>query len=471
MPGFLSTVQLPVGQAEVRIEGEGLRTAQERVEISPGNISFSYALEEIDIVPVRISTNLAGTSVHIDGTARGETDESGLLGFFLYPGEYSIELQRSGYLTLSGSVTISEVAENRFDYTLQRNVGRLRLQLTPRDARVELNRQDFTGESMIELAPGRYRLDVSRSGYESHSESIEIELDQDQSRSVRLTRYTGSLQFTVVPGNAQVRLLGSGGELVQSWEGVHLAREIPTGSYTLQVSASGWQNQERQVVIEQGQRLQLDIELERGFECGDPVTFTYAGEQVTYGAVFSADNRCWLDRNLGASRAATSSTDSQSYGDLFQWGRAADGHQSRNSGTTSTLSSSDQPGHGSFILATDSPWDWRTPQNNNLWQGVNGIKNPCPIGYRLPTDAEWEAERGSWSSNNAAGAFNSPLKLPVAGSRSLNSGSVDLVGSYSYYWSGTVSGTLARDLFFSSSYAYMLSFNRAFGFSVRCLKN
>lgn len=41
----------------------------------------------------------------------------------------------------------------------------------------------------------------------------------------------------------------------------------------------------------------------------------------------------WMDRNLGASRAATSSTDTEAYGDLYQWGRAADGHQKRTSGT------------------------------------------------------------------------------------------------------------------------------------------
>ena len=187
--------------------------------------------------------------------------------------------------------------------------------------------------------------------------------------------------------------------------------------------------------------------------------------------VTSATGRIWMDRNLGASRAATSSTDTQAYGDLYQWGRAADGHQRRNSGTTSTLSGSNQPNHGSFILAPNSPRDWRSPQNNNLWQGVNGTNNPCPVGYRLPTEAEWEAERLSWISNNAAGAFNSPLKLPVAGRRYYSSGSLHFVGSFGYYWSGAVGGTNSRGLTFSSSNAYMYSSYRAFGGSVRCLKN
>ena len=60
--------------------------------------------------------------------------------------------------------------------------------------------------------------------------------------------------------------------------------------------------------------------------------------------------RTWMDRNLGASRVATGSTDAEAYGDLYQWGRAADGHQKRNSSTNTTQSSSDNPGHGNFII-------------------------------------------------------------------------------------------------------------------------
>ena len=184
-----------------------------------------------------------------------------------------------------------------------------------------------------------------------------------------------------------------------------------------------------------------------------------------------ATGKTWMDRNLGASRAATSSTDEEAYGDLYQWGRAADGHQKRNSPTTTTLSTSDTPEHGNFILSLYSPWDWRSPQNTNLWQGVNGTNNPCPSGYRLPTYAELEAERQSWSSNNAAGAFASPLKLPMAGYRSSSNGSLNVVGSAGFYWSSTVGGDLSRHLRFHSSDAGTINDRRAHGYSVRCLKD
>jgi uncharacterized protein (TIGR02145 family) len=189
--------------------------------------------------------------------------------------------------------------------------------------------------------------------------------------------------------------------------------------------------------------------------------------------------KAWMDRNLGASRAATSSTDTAAYGDLYQWGRRSDGHQCRNSSVTITLSSTDQPPHGSFIYAPNPPEDWRSPQNTNLWQGGNGVNSPCPSGYRLPTEIELNAERLSWSQNNGVGAFTSPLKLPMAGGRgSGSSGSLFWVGSWGNYWSSSIlidinvptSGSSSRALTFNSSSASMANTSRSIAWSLRCIK-
>jgi uncharacterized protein (TIGR02145 family) len=183
-----------------------------------------------------------------------------------------------------------------------------------------------------------------------------------------------------------------------------------------------------------------------------------------------ATGKTWMDRNLGASQVATSSTDEAAYGDLYQWGRLADGHQCRTSPTTTQLSSSDQPGNGEFILSPMAPNDWRSPQNDDLWQGVNGVNNPCPSGYRLPTEIELNAEVSTWISSNSEGAFASPLNLPSAGSRFYGDASIDLDGISGVYWSSSVSSSDSRYLVFSSNASILSSF-RALGFSVRCIKD
>lgn len=215
---------------------------------------------------------------------------------------------------------------------------------------------------------------------------------------------------------------------------------------------------------------------------GEPEFFFFKG--LEYKPVES-DGKCWLDRNLGATRVAQTSDDFEAYGSLYQWGRGSDGHElidwtSSNSGTpvngtTATLSSTDSPGNNRFITRNSSPFDWRSPQNNNLWQGINGINNPCPSGYRVPTEAEWDAEVLSWGSNNnnATGAFHSPLKLPMAGMRYRDQGSLLSVGFNGFYWSAsTFSVDAAENLFFESGVATSKDrHDRAFGLSVRCLKD
>ena len=175
-----------------------------------------------------------------------------------------------------------------------------------------------------------------------------------------------------------------------------------------------------------------------------------------------------MDRNLGATQVATSSTDAAAYGDLYQWGRFTDGHQCRDSGTTSTLATSATPGHGDFITGEGITIDWLNTPDDNLWQGVSGVNNPCPTGYRLPTQAEWEAERTTdFTSNNSSGAFGSSLKLTKAGFR-LRTGGVTSVNGLGAYWE--MGASTGRYLFFTDSEAFMHNSNRNAGFSVRCIK-
>ena len=181
--------------------------------------------------------------------------------------------------------------------------------------------------------------------------------------------------------------------------------------------------------------------------------------------VTGPNGNIWMDRNLGATQAATSIGDTAAYGDYYQWGRGADGHEKLTSGTTTTRSSGDTPGHGNFITGI---FDWRRTQNDNLWQGVDGINNPCPAGYRVPTMSELEG----LGITNADTALSLPLKLPLAGARSHNFGSFFDGNFFGYYWSSSVNGPYARYLEFYRYEANVSSWViRHYGFSVRCIKD
>ncbi len=192
--------------------------------------------------------------------------------------------------------------------------------------------------------------------------------------------------------------------------------------------------------------------------------------------VKSKTGRIWMDRNLGASQVALNLNDKNAFGELYQWGRGADGHQVRFSPTTNIQSNTDIPGHDYFITAMPPANDWRKEPNNNLWQGVKGINNPCPVGYRLPTADEWELEINTWLSKDVNGAFSSTLKLPTSDDRVQN-GIVSYTGNYFALWGSTITN------FFNENYITIVNVGknyatvntngtgRANAAPVRCIKD
>lgn len=218
------------------------------------------------------------------------------------------------------------------------------------------------------------------------------------------------------------------------------------------------------------------------------VTFVYNGTEVTYGIINSAaTGKKWLDRNLGAPNVASGFDDYMNYGDLFQWGRLADGHQlvTRTgpedadmhgvNGMTSVnipyeYSSTDVPGHGLFIIIPNGelPADWRKPQNNNLWQSGTGTNNPCPTGWRVPTQVEWIAE----NLNDIEQAYTN-LKLTLTGVRNSNASGFSQ-STNGNYWSSTIDFTndpTSAVRIRINTTVTPISIIRSQGYACRCIKD
>lgn len=174
--------------------------------------------------------------------------------------------------------------------------------------------------------------------------------------------------------------------------------------------------------------------------------------------------KTWMAYNLGATAPATSATDAAQYGDYFQWGRADDGHQKSNSLTQSIQSTTDSPNHNRFITNNSN---WRTTPNNNLWQVATGINNPCPLGFRIPTDQEWVDEINASGIKNPATAYSSVLKLTAGGWRQRNSGGFSSTSAAGYYWSTANN----KEVRFKTSEVGIRNGIVADGLSVRCIKN
>ena len=90
--------------------------------------------------------------------------------------------------------------------------------------------------------------------------------------------------------------------------------------------------------------------------------------------------------------------------------------------------------------------------------------------------AEWNQERRTWATQDNAGAFGSPLKIPAAGFRNKNDGLVSQTGTNGYYWTTSINGDGAtggtpRVLVIDSGNAVITNRPKSNGYSLRCIKN
>jgi uncharacterized protein (TIGR02145 family) len=178
----------------------------------------------------------------------------------------------------------------------------------------------------------------------------------------------------------------------------------------------------------------------------------------------------FLSHNLGADTSLDPHAPVKGLnGDYYQWGKnAPDADVDNLIGSTW----GDQGG---------------TTANGNWTPSSKGPQDPCPAGYRVPSQAEWAAV----DANNTAFRTGLPwsagatefgnalhygpdtstklLTLPAAGYRNTTNGALNSRGSLGPYWSSTELGVNAYIFDFGSSSIDYPDRDRTYGFSVRCI--
>ena len=224
----------------------------------------------------------------------------------------------------------------------------------------------------------------------------------------------------------------------------------------------------------------------------------YEVDGVSYGKGIVIGDVIWAPVNCGY-EPATSDSKGYPYGKLYQWGRKYGQGYSTSydasvpeivEGPISAINGKKDKYSNTFFFASELPYDWTSPQDDNLWNSGTESKpvkteyDPCPEGWRVPTCVELdrldnsklsftaeEEQNGLYFSGDYTYLDNGPqVFFPAAGHRSDGGGGANGRGYVGNYWSSSPDCTGAYLLHFSNGIVYMGFFYRADGYSVRCVQ-
>jgi hypothetical protein len=198
--------------------------------------------------------------------------------------------------------------------------------------------------------------------------------------------------------------------------------------------------------------------------CGLPIIVTHSAGVVapltkttTYGTVTNIPgetSKCWITSNLGSDHQATAVNDATEASAGWYW------QFNRKQGYKHD---------GSTLIPS---WTITSINENSDWLPAN---DPCALllgaGWRLPTLTEWSNVDASGNWTNWNGPWNSPLKMHAAGYLGSN-GSLALRGLAGSYWSiSQIDNFESWHLYFIDIGCNVTYFDKAYGFSSRCLRD
>ncbi|MCX6269056.1 MAG: hypothetical protein NTW16_17170 [Bacteroidetes bacterium] len=201
------------------------------------------------------------------------------------------------------------------------------------------------------------------------------------------------------------------------------------------------------------------------WSCGNPLIANHvsgdvapATKSVTYGTVTGIpgeSSKCWITSNLGADHQADSVNEETDAVAGWYW------QFNRKQG---------------YLIdgSTISPaWTINSINENMDWEAAN---EPCAIelggDWRIPVHSEWDnvSSTGGWT--DWTGSWTSDLKLHAAGYIYSLDGSLYGRGFSGNYWSSTQYNIddSGWDLVFNSFQNLVFNADKAYGFSLRCIR-
>jgi len=365
--------KLLIGNHILKIEKTGYTSYNKEITVSSTNTIFRVNLSSNDLVGVTISTVPPNAEIIIDGVSKGRTNKT----LYCYPSEYELRLLLSGYLPIHKRITVGQNKKlNKFSFNLVKNTGKLKIDITPKGAKIFINKESINVNEVQELAPGIYQIEAEAETYNPYKGTVEILLGKTKTEKIVLSQKSGILQFSINPPSTECVLSQNGVEKYK-WKGSKTFSAIAEGTYDLTAKAKRYKPYIGKIEITTNQTTVENINMIPGSDIPNWMVFVEGGtytmgdddpqlkHQVTLGSFmigkYEVTQELWekiMGNNPSSVKGKSKPVDASNWDEIIKFCNKL----SEQEGLQKAYS-----GKGDKITC-----DF----NSN--------------GYRLPTEAEWE---------------------------------------------------------------------------------
>ena len=195
------------GPHEVEVRMDEYEVWREIVNVEAGKEKVLTALLQLRTGSILIESEPTKAKVFLNSKNVGTTAET-ITG--LIPGKYSVEVRMDGYEVWSKSVDVEADIQKNVTATLQIKPGSISINSEPAKAMIFLDGKNvgITAETITNLTPGKYTVEVKLDGYGTWHQVVDVEPDKETVLMAALQLKTGSVLVESKPSKAMICLDG-----------------------------------------------------------------------------------------------------------------------------------------------------------------------------------------------------------------------------------------------------------------------
>jgi len=257
------------GRISIRVARSGFVPKDTTVQMEEGQLlalAFTLEKETLPRASISIHSSPEAAEVYVDEQLAGETP---LADRRLTPGKHTIRVEKTGY---EGQDTLVSAAEGEemnlvFELALVEQppaMGTASITVVPYGARVTIDGKGIRTEALtaVSLSPGKHRVHVSHSGYQTHTSVLEITAGQIATPRYELVKIVarGKLSVTSEPTGLEVRVDNVKAGMTPC------VKEMKPGTYVIRVLHPEYGSWEKEVSVRRDQLSGTSVDFSRTFK-------------------------------------------------------------------------------------------------------------------------------------------------------------------------------------------------------------